>query len=108
MINRLHQQTFNPSFQQQQHVPDQQGYGRGQHRPGFMNAPSPAQVAGNEHMNYHQAMHPTRYDYRGHDNKEFEDASMGSPNMRRKQNPSVWGKGLNRNNSYGPAGQGGN
>ena len=88
-------------------MPDRQGHGRGQYRPGYMNAPSPAHVAGNEHMNYHQAMHPARYDYRGHDDTEFEDANMGNPNMRRTQNPSVWGKGLNRNHSHGPAGQGG-
>jgi len=111
MINRLHQQTFNQSYQQQQHMPDQQGYGRGQHRAGFMNAPSPSQVVKefeDEHMHYHQPMHSTRYDYQGHDQREFEDANMGNTNMRRRGDPPVWGKGLNRNHSYGPTGQGGN
>ena len=108
MVNQLYQETVHPSFQQHQHMPDQQGHGRGQYRPGYMNAPSPAHVAGNEHMNYHQAMHSPQYDYRGYDNRPYEDANMGNTNMRRRENPPVWGKGLNRNNSYGPAGQGGN
>jgi len=70
-----------------------------------MNAPLPTHMVGNGHMNY---QHPPQYDFRG-DNRAYEDAHMGNPNMRRREHPPVWGKGLhqNRNNSYGPAGQGG-
>ena len=105
MINRLHQQTFDPSFHQQQQMPDQQGHGRGQFRPSFMNVPLPTRMIGDGYMNY---PYSPQYELR-EDNRLYEDGHMGHPNMRQRQRPDVWGKGLhqNINNSYGPAGQGG-
>ena len=70
-----------------------------------MHASLPTHMAGNEHMNFQY--HP-QYNFQ-RDDRSYEDAHMGNTNMRRRGNPPVWGRGLNqnRNNSYGPAGQGG-